>query len=377
MHETLLARGLCFRLSTERGTQLVFPSYYRCERPALTQHPPVHMSFHFSGFLDAVYATLVVKLHHTHPFEQNDLWRNAANFKTITGKTLGVKLTTLEEGTGKLEVYFDPTISVEEQMIFCKYIYEHLKDNATEVQRLRHFVCPHCKAPIADLEHARETLDRWLAEHRARLDRSMARPREAEFLPTTLCPRCRSSVQLWDQMEQLFASDETKEAVRALEAQSSEELDTLSKERLLVGEVISTVALAGQIAREMPLDRGIDMEIEFRTPEGKDTGNKIYLQLKSGDSYLRVRKTDGVERFQIKEPRWADIWRQQKFPVWLVVRTSNGKIRWMEVGDLLKLRYGPTKPIPKEIDFHGEPFTALAVQRLRDKTLHLNVNSSD
>ena len=37
----------------------------------------------FNGFLDEIYATLVVRLHHTKPFEQDQLWRYAADFKTL------------------------------------------------------------------------------------------------------------------------------------------------------------------------------------------------------------------------------------------------------------------------------------------------------
>ena len=69
------------------------------------------VSYRFNGFLDEIYATLVVRLHHTKPFEQDQLWRYAADFKTLTGKQLGVKLTRRAEGAGELEVYFDPAIA--------------------------------------------------------------------------------------------------------------------------------------------------------------------------------------------------------------------------------------------------------------------------
>ena len=46
------------------------------------------MNYRFTGFLDEIYATLVVRLHHTEPFQQDSLWRRAADFKTVTGKML-------------------------------------------------------------------------------------------------------------------------------------------------------------------------------------------------------------------------------------------------------------------------------------------------
>ena len=41
----------------------------------LTGHPAVLVSYRFNGFLDDIYATLVVRLHHTDSFEADDLTR--------------------------------------------------------------------------------------------------------------------------------------------------------------------------------------------------------------------------------------------------------------------------------------------------------------
>ena len=97
-----------------------------------------------------------------------------------------------------------------------------------------------------------------------------------------------------------------KSRVRDLREQSDVKLDNESKERALVGEVISTVALAGQLSREFNVsDHGIDMEIEFKDDAGEATARKLYLQLKSGDSYLHKRKRDEQRssRFQRRAPR--------------------------------------------------------------------------
>src|SRR5215471_18586556 len=135
----------------------------------------------------------------------------------------------------------------------------------------------------------------------------------------------------------LSHSSKDKAVVRELEEQSALVLDTESKERALVGEVISTVALAGQLCREFSVsDHGIDMEIEFKSDAGEATGRKVYLQLKSGDSYLSIRKRNGAEIFRIPEARHARYWMDQAFPVLLVIRNSEGAVRWMEVRDYLK-----------------------------------------
>jgi GTPase SAR1 family protein len=370
MHQTLVERGLCLREHTDKGTLLVFPSYYRRERPELVGHPAVLVSYRFNGFLDDIYATLVVRLHHTRPFEQDQLWRYAADFKTLTGKQLGVKLNRLAEGAGELEVYFDPAIETGQKIIFSKYVHEHLLQNARDVVRLRHYVCPHCGTPVGNREVAMRRLDAWLEQRppdagSASQFKSWIGKAEA---PTIICAECEQRVPLWDELEQHFASAETKQRVRVLQEQSALVLDNESKERALVGEVISTVALAGQISREKTVsDHGIDMEIEFKDDNGEATGAMLLLQLKSGDSYLKTRKSDGAEIFTIKDERHARYWMAQAFPVLLVIRNSAGEVRWMEIRDYLKRASDNGQQTVRQIVFAGERFDVMSVRRWRDR----------
>ena len=146
------------------------------------------------------------------------------------------------------------------------------------------------------------------------------------------------------------------------------------------------MALADQISRELTVsDQGIDMEIEFTDDAHEATGAKLYLQLKSGDSYTRKRKRDGAEIFTIKDERHARYWMAQAFPVLLVIRNSEGEVRWMEVRDWLKrasdngvsqrpssgLR--PPSPTPvgegQQIVFAGERFDVMSVRRWRERVL--------
>jgi hypothetical protein len=106
------------------------------------------------------------------------------------------------------------------------------------------------------------------------------------------------------------------------------------------------------------------MEIEFRNEAGQATGQKLYLQLKSGDSYTR-HKSDGQEIFTIPKKRHATYWRDQAFPVFLVLRNSAGDIRWMEIRKFLR----DAEPLPTQIPFQGERFDVMAVRRQRDKAL--------
>ena len=80
---------------------------------------------------------------------------------------------------------------------------------------------------------------------------------------------------------------------------------------------------------------------------------------------MRHRQRDDKEIFTIKKPRWAKYWQAHKYPVMLVIRNSDGRIRWMNVTEYLK-KHGPET---KQIIFDGEPFTALNVAKMRDKVL--------
>ncbi len=91
---------------------------------------------------------------------------------------------------------------------------------------------------------------------------------------TGLPRRCEQRVPLWDEMEQCFASPEIQQRVRDLQEESAIELSNQSKERALVGEVLSTVTLADQISREFNVsDQGIDLEIEPERRNGGTTKN--------------------------------------------------------------------------------------------------------
>jgi hypothetical protein len=181
---------------------------------------------------------------------------------------------------------------------------------------------------------------------------------------------CEKRIPLWDKLEELFADSVVEQEVRILEQQSDIMLDNESKERALVGEVISTVSLAGQICRELPVsDHGIDMEIEFKSNAGKATGQKVYLQLKSGDYHLKKRKSDGAEIFRIENERHARYWIEQEFPVMLVIRNSEGEVRWMEVRDWLKRESENGRKSVRQIIFEGERLDVMSVRRLRDRML--------
>src|SRR5581483_5855186 len=292
MLQAFLYRGLCLRETTERGTFLVFPSYFRRERPELDGHPAVLVSYRFNGPLDEIYATLVVRLHHTLAFDKDALWRYAADFRSQSGKRLGIKMTKTLEGEAELVVYCDPKISVDVQVTFIRYVHEHLVSKAKDIRRTRFYVCPHCDTPV----ESRIAVERRLSEGKKDI----------------LCNACEKRVPLWDLIEEKFASEEFRQRVRELEEQAKAAIDNESRELILIGHTFAIVGEAGQIYRGYTnSDHGIDGEIEFKNDQGWASGKRLYVQLKSGDSYLKKRQSDGAEVFQVKNPRWAEYWQQQ------------------------------------------------------------------
>jgi len=289
--------------------------------------------------LEDIYSTLVVRLHHTTTFEKDQLWRFAADFKTLTGKRVGLKMTRKPEGEAELTVYCEPDIPVETKATFIRYVHEHLKAKDPEVKRERHYVCEYCQSSIGDRQAVQKRLSRGLKD--------------------ILCVNCESRVPLWDLIEEKFASEETQRQVREMDEQARRRIDNESRELILIGHAFAIAGEAGQIFRPTPnSDWGIDGEIEFKDNNGNASGKRVYLQLKSGDSHLG-------EVFKFKNAHHAEYWQSHEYPVMLVIRTSDGVIRWMNVTAYLKKQGNAVN----QVVFEGEPFTAQSVWRIRDKVL--------
>ena len=312
VYQTMVQRAMCLRTHTAAGTQLIFPSYYRRERQELTGEPATQIRYRFEGSLDGIHASLVVRLQHCETIESGELWRDAADFETPSGKRLGMKLTRLGEDTGELEVYFDPSIPIEEKIRFSWDVYDHLIQKAQNVLR----------------------------------------------------------VPLCDDIEQYFAGPEAEERDYEIQQRRAYLLDNEIRERVLVGEVISTVVLAGQLCREKSVsDHGIDMEIEFEDDNDEPTGQLLYLQLESGDAYRHWRNSDGEDFFEIAKEHYAEYWQAQPFPVLFVARGSDGVMYWMDVRADLRRRNCDGANLVRSIVLLGERFDVMSVRRWRDKML--------
>lgn len=145
--ELLIRHDLCFR---EMGL-LVFPSQINVTRPTfIKEHPPAEVTYQFSGSIEAIYASLVVRLSYTNYFQREDQWRYAVEFSR-GGHRLGFAMRQVEEGTGELEIYFHPGISEFDRVTFIRFVTDHLRTKGIDIEERIRLYCPQCGEEVENL----------------------------------------------------------------------------------------------------------------------------------------------------------------------------------------------------------------------------------
>ncbi|HEU4834242.1 MAG TPA: DUF4365 domain-containing protein [Pyrinomonadaceae bacterium] len=348
--QTFLDHSLCIAEDLANGRHLVFPSQYRRDKD-IPHDPDIFVSYTFSGEWQTVWTTLVVRLWYSHEFEHKELWRNAAEFASPKGFTLGLKIDNKQgEGTATVSLYFDKEVPDELKVIFIEYVHRHLAKFGCEVSRDRRYVCQECGKPVLDLNAVRARLEA-----------------KKDFI---YCQQCDEKVLLIDFIEQRLKTDKVARKILAMEETATRALDTQALEQILIGHMMAICGEANQIFRELTkFDYGVDAEVEFKDNDGNASGKKIYVQLKSGNSYLRKRMSDGSEIFDVKNERHLEYWISQPVDVYLVVRqtdelTGAQAIRWMNVSGYLRNRKDKKS---RQIVFEGEKLDMEAVWKVRDQ----------
>jgi RNase P subunit RPR2 len=341
MVQTFLDKSLCIAEDTSDGRQLIFPSQYRRERP-IPAYPEIFVSYNFAGELQTIYTTLVVRLWYSRQFEQKELWRNAAEFMTTTEKTVGLVMERVGEGLGTISVFFEAGVPDELKVVFIEFIHRHLERYAREVRRDRRYVCPKCSTAVTDYNAVRRRLDA-----------------KKSFIT---CQFCDKRVPLIDHIEQRLGSDPVARKVRDMEERDRRERDTQALEQILIGHMMAVCGEANQIFRQVSMpEYGIDGEVEFKDKDGRPSGKKIFVRLKTEKPQMEFMNVRTLYYFD-DEPD-VDRWVNQSADVYLVIRDVQGRIRWMNVTRYLKKR----KQKSREIIFEGERLDAPAVWRVRDE----------
>jgi len=179
-----------------------------------------------------------------------------------------------------ISLYFDKKVPDELKAIFIEYAHRHLARYGCEVSRDRRYVCPDCGKPVKDLDAVRKRL-----------------AAKKDFIT---CQECDEKVPLMDFIEQRLKSDPVARKILAMDETATRELDTQALEQILIGHMTASAGEANQIFRPVTMfDHGIDGEVECKDDDGKASGKRIYIQLKSGNSYLRNpqgRRQRGLRR---------------------------------------------------------------------------------
>ena len=349
--ELFLQRALAWKQETDKGTMLVFPNYVRLPRDVPPPRPGKTVVYRFTGALEQIYCTLVVRLHYSGLFASTKLYRDSVDFFTATGKQAALTLRGFGE-QGELDVYFGDKLDVDVQAAFEKFVNAHLKSKSSSLERLRNYFCPKAKC-------GKEFTDR-----RA-IDEALAAKRSHVY-----CGYCGTKIKLLDTLEtQLTSSAGEAKADEARRTADAAIVDA-SMEGIMIGEVQTIVFKAKQIYRTMPQpDVGVDGQIEFRGPKQQATGKTHRVQLKSGDSHIKKLKS-GREIFALKA-HYAAHWTARGEPdVILIVRDSEGRTRYMNATTAIRAVQKKTgKKAVSQIDFVGLPFDEAAVLKLRDERL--------
>ena len=146
--ELLIRHDLGFR---EMGN-LVFPSQINVTRQAPEEaHPRTEVAYRFSGSIETIYASLVVRLSYTDYFRREDQWKYAVEFSR-DGNRLGFSMRQIEEGTGELEIYFQPGISEFDRVTFIRFVTDHLRAKGIDIQEQIRLYCPKCAKEVTNRE---------------------------------------------------------------------------------------------------------------------------------------------------------------------------------------------------------------------------------
>jgi len=152
--QLLISHEICFR---DMG-MLVFPGQIKLPRNTLNiKNSRIEVSYLFLGHLEAIYASLVVRLCNSAYFRRENLWKNTAEFSR-NNASLGLSIAQENERAVRLDIYFSPDVCNIERMFFIRFIKEHLYAKELEVHQIIHLYCSKCQNKINDLEVIQERI---------------------------------------------------------------------------------------------------------------------------------------------------------------------------------------------------------------------------
>jgi small GTP-binding protein len=210
--ELLVARDLCFR---EMG-YLVFPSQINVTRtlPAESR-PRTEVTYRFSGAIETIYASLVVRLNYTEYFRRVDQWKYAVEFSR-NGIRLGFSMHQIEEGTGELQIYFHEGISEFDRVTFTRFVTEHLRVKGIDIQEEIPLYCGHCGKEVTNRDAIKMRIQNELLD-----------------IP---CQYCGTAILIPQSIEERYSRDQNlvikqRELVRVVDSRTEQEITQFAADR--------------------------------------------------------------------------------------------------------------------------------------------------
>jgi hypothetical protein len=262
----LLYHEVALHEQADDGSHLVFPSQFTREISDLSEPEDKAVIFLFEGPVLNIYATLAVRLAHSGVFHKQEMWKNAVTYTARVGGTCGMVLHEIEEGRGKLTLFFKPDASEETRFQFEEYVWNHLRRRSLEkfLKRQRIFVCPNAECGEAITEG------------------QVAKRRQFGH-DTIKCPVCETLIELLDREERLATSrsqithemdkaadDRRDDEVEVFRRKGQQAVEQHEKDRSKLRQQMA-VAFSESELRTLCFD----LRIEFEELTGKNKSDKI------------------------------------------------------------------------------------------------------
>ncbi len=202
--ERLLEHDIALEERIDGEDFLVFPSQYTRDAP-FPGSSSYGLCYDFAGPVRSVFTTLVVRLAHNRRFVDRDFYRDAACYESVEQGKCIVLFSDLDDGRGRMTVFFEDEPPAPVQRAFLQYVYEHLLRKATpgSIVRSRAYHCPNCTYLMDD---------------------AVVEQRLSDGKRDIVCPSCDTRSPLYELI--IDEQDEpTREAVRQIDTDAREAKD--------------------------------------------------------------------------------------------------------------------------------------------------------
>jgi len=137
--QLLLEHGICLK---HEGL-LIFPSLFEpTESTASTEaHHSISLYYDFSGAIDNIYSSLIVRLALSQRFGRVRLWENSAEFDRAGRGICGLRKVDHRSGLAHLELFFSENTPIDLRELFTVFIEEHLRREGVNITEVIEVTC--------------------------------------------------------------------------------------------------------------------------------------------------------------------------------------------------------------------------------------------